>query len=111
MDKECQYCFEKESNCVCVWNNCATCKAKIPDSEAYEYRGFIFCTDCFDEGVKKVDYKRAEVHKAVEASTKSQVNGEWMNGGYKTMKVDKGGKPITKIKEPQILKDYENGVL
>lgn len=46
-----------------------------------------------------------------EHSIRSQADGEWANGGYKTMKTDAGGRPITKVKEPQILKDYEDGKL
>lgn len=46
-----------------------------------------------------------------ESSAKPQVSGEWMNGGYKTMKTDLGGNPVAKIKEPLALKDYEGGTL
>lgn len=78
----------------------------------YEYRGFDFHEECFDEGVKKVDSKRKEVQEVIEHSVKSQAGGEWMNGGYKTMKTDKSGSPIpSKVTEPQILKDYESGKL
>lgn len=100
---------------------CQYCKKEIetPDygdgvldySDVYEYRGFNFHEACFDEGIKAVDSKRAEVQKTVEQSTRSQADGEWQNGGYKTMKVDAGGRPITKVKEPQILQDYEKGIL
>lgn len=101
---------------------CQHCKQPIdtPDfgdgtldySDIYEYRGFDFHEKCFDDGIKKVDYKREEVCVTTEASIKSQSGGEWMNGGYKTMKTDMSGNPIpTKVKEPQILKDYENGIL
>jgi len=93
-------------------NKCQICKEYFDDSEAYEYRGFIFCEKHFDEGIKKVDYKREQVMETVDKSIKSQVGGEWMNGGYKTMKTDVGGNPISKnIKEPLVLKDYENGIL
>lgn len=100
---------------------CQLCKKEIecPDfgdgvldySDLYEYRGFTFHGDCFDEGVEKVDGKRREVMKETEHSIRSQADGEWHNGGYKTMKTDSSGKPITDIKEPQKLKDYENGIL
>ncbi len=101
---------------------CQHCKKRIetPDfgdgtfyySEVYEYRGFDFHGECLDEGTKEVDYKRKEVLEVVSHSVKSQASGEWMNGGYKTMKVDKSGSPIpSKVIEPQILKDYEEGLL
>ena len=100
---------------------CQLCKKEIetPDygdgvldySNVYEYRGFSFHEKCFDEGVKKVDYKRREVIEVVEHSIRSQADGEWQNGGYKTMKTDAGGCPITKVKEPSIIQDYENGIL
>ena len=91
---------------------CQLCKSPlIDDSDTYEYRGFIFHEKCFDEGCKKVDEKRQTVMETTEHSIRSQADGEWQNGGYKTMKTDTGGRPITKVKEPQILKDYENGIL
>lgn len=103
-------------------STCELCKKDIdtPDfgdgvldySDVYEYRGFSFHGDCFDEGVEKVDYKRSEVVKTVDASVRSQADGEWQNGGYKYMKTDVSGRPIpSKVTEPQILKDYENGKL
>lgn len=100
---------------------CQLCKETIdtPDfgdgvldmSDVYDYRGFTFHEKCFDEGCKKVDYKREEVMEVVDHSVRSQADGEWQNGGYKTMKTDASGKPITKVKEPMILQDYENGIL
>ena len=100
---------------------CQLCKEEIkcPDfgdgtfdySDIYEYRGFTFHEKCFDEGVKKVDNKRQEVMEVTEHSIRSQADGEWQNGGYKTMKTDAGGRPITKVKEPMILQNYEQGKL
>jgi len=101
---------------------CQHCKNKIdtPDfgdgvldySDVYDYRGFSFHGKCFNEGIKKVDEKRRQVSEVVEASVKSQASGEWANGGYKTMKTDVSGRPIpSKTKEPQILQDYEKGIL
>lgn len=101
---------------------CQLCKNEIKtpnygdgtfdESDVYEYRGFYFHEKCFDEGIGKVDHKRNEVIAETEASIKSQSGGEWMNGGYKTMKTDTAGKPIpSKVKEPQSLKDYEAGTL
>lgn len=102
---------------------CQSCKKVIdtPDwgdgtfdmSDVYDYRGFTFHEKCFDEGVEKVDYKRNEVREITEHSINSQAGGEWSNGGYRTMKTDPHtGRPIpTKITVPQILTDYENGIL
>lgn len=101
---------------------CQHCRKEIetPDygdgvidySDVYEYRGFSFHEDCFDEGVKRVDYKRSEVSETVNATVKSQSGGEWQNGGYKYMKTDVSGRPIpTNVTEPKILKDYEKGIL
>lgn len=90
---------------------CAKCKKKISESETYEYRWFHSCSDCFEKLQEDVEYKRKEVMEVIEHSTKSQAWGEWHNGWYKTMKTDIWWNPITKIKEPQILKDYENWIL
>jgi hypothetical protein len=102
---------------------CQLCKKEIetPDfgdgvldySDVYEYRGFSFHGKCFDEGTKKVDEKRQEVMQETEHSLKSQAGGEWQNGGYKTMKVDRNtGSPLLENpKQPQKLTDYENGIL
>lgn len=93
-------------------NKCQICGEYFDDSNTYEYRGFMSCAEHFDELQEKVDYKRGQVKDVVESSVKSQANGEWHNGGYKTMKTDTWGSPIpSKLKEPQILKDYENGIL
>lgn len=101
---------------------CQLCHKKIdtPDygdgildySDVYEYRGFKFHEKCFDDGVERVDQKRAEVIQETEAALKSQANGEWMNGGYKKMKTNPDGSPqVNSPKTPQKLKDYENGIL
>lgn len=44
-------------------------------------------------------------------SIRSQADGEWQNGGYRTMKVGTDGRPIVKAKEPVILQEYESGKL
>lgn len=82
-------------------------------SDVYDYRGFSFHEKCFEEGVKKVEIRRKEIMEETEHSLKSQANGEWYNGGYKYMKTDPHtGKPLVKkVKEPQKLKDYEEGIL
>lgn len=91
---------------------CAICGTKESENGFYEYRGFVFCEPHFDEGIEKVDRKRGEVMEVTAAAIKSQAGGEWMNGGYRTMKVDVSGAPIpSKVKEPLILQDYERGVL
>ena len=92
-------------------NKCQLCKEMFDDSETYEYRGFLFCDEHFDEGIKRVDEKRSFVMETTEKSVRSQVDGEWANGGHKTMKTDASGRPITKVREPQVLKDYEEGKL
>lgn len=115
---KCTICSKELNGLICgnkwcgeVHEECAICKKVISSSDAYEYRGFISCSPHFEELQAKVDYKRSEVIATVEHSTKSQAGGEWHNGGYKTMKTDMGGNPITKVNEPQILKDYENRIL
>ena len=92
---------------------CQICKESFEDSEIYEYRGFLFCQPHFDEGIKKVDNKRTEVMKVVNASVKSQRTGEFVNNTdkYNINNVAHDGLPIIKVKEPQILKDYEQGEL
>lgn len=108
--ENCEYCFEKKKNCICNFNTCAECGALIPDSHASEYRGRIWCEGKhdFDEQVAKRDYERQEVMLETNHTTRSQADGEWNNGGYKTMKIDTHtGRPITRIKEPQRLKIYE----
>ncbi len=113
----CKYCGEY-TKCVCTYSTCAKCGETYSNFDSdinhqmYEYRGFILCQKCHKKGIEEVNYKRAEVSEVVEASTKSQVLGEWMNGGHKNIRIDAWGKPIpSRIKEPQILKDYENGIL
>jgi len=116
---KCTICNKDLYGLVCnnKWCNeihveCSTCEKVLNKSDAYEYRGFIFCEEHFDKGQEKVEYKRQQVIEVVDHSIKSQAGGEWANGGYKTMKTDKGGNPIpSKINEPQILKDYEKGIL
>lgn len=108
----CGSCFERPQNCLgCEWHNCAICGEELSDSEAYEYRGAIACRTHHDEMIQKRDEQRQRVMEVTDKSIRSQADGEWANGGYKTMKVDAGGRPITRVKEPQILKDYEEGKL
>jgi hypothetical protein len=92
---------------------CQICKLEFDDSELYEYRGFIFCQAHFDEGIKKVDHKRQEVMEVTEKSVKSQRVGEFVNNRskYHLGNVAGDGLPIIKLKEPQILKEYEQGIL
>jgi len=102
---------------------CQLCKQKIetPDygdgnideSDVYDYRGFYFHEKCFDEGIKRVDEKRDFVMEVTKKSVESQRNGEFANnrGKYHLGNVASDGLPIMKVKEPQVLKDYENGIL
>lgn len=94
-------------------NKCQICNNFFDDSDTYEYRGFTFCEQHFDEGIKKVDYKRQEVMDIVESSVHSQRVGEFRNNSdkYNINNVASDGLPTVKVKEPQILKDYENGIL
>ena len=102
---------------------CQHCKKEIetPDfgdgtldySNVYEYRGFTFHAECMDAGEKKVEEKRKEVIEVTEHSLLSQRKGEFINNRdkYHLGNVASDGLPRIKPKEPQILKDYENGTL
>lgn len=105
----CEYCFEKKKNCVCTWTRCDECGKRIPESHASEYRGRIWCAEehDFEEQVAKRDHQRKEVIDELNATVRSQADGEWANGGYKYMKTDKSGRPIAKIKEPLRVQEYE----
>lgn len=92
-------------------NKCQICKQSFKDSETYEYRWFTFCELHFDEWISKVDYKRNEVIEVAEKTIKSQINWQWHNWGYKTMKTDIWWNPIGKIKSSKILEDYEQWIL
>jgi predicted nucleic acid-binding Zn-ribbon protein len=92
-------------------NKCAICGEYFDDSETYEYRGVISCEEHFDELCEKRDYQRQQIIENTDKQIRSQADGEWANGGYKTMKTDAAGLPITKVKEPLSLKDYEDGKL
>lgn len=94
-----------------IGNKCAICGDYFDDSETYEYRGVMSCQPHFDELCGKRDEQRQRVMEVTDKSIRSQADGEWQNGGYKNMKVDAGGRPVTKVREPQILKDYEDGKL
>lgn len=94
-------------------NQCQLCKKYFDDSETYEYRGFMFCSEHFDEGVKRVDEKRLFVMEVVEKSTESQRKGEFINNNekYNLGNVAGDGLPIMRVKEPLVLKEYEEGKL
>jgi cupin superfamily acireductone dioxygenase involved in methionine salvage len=114
----CEFCGEY-TKCTCTFQECAICKKSYsnydPDEKhsIYEYRGFLACNEHFDELIKKVDYKRSDVIETVKKTTESQRNGEFKNNyqKYNIHNVANDGLPIMPIKEPQILKDYENGIL
>lgn len=112
----CDFCGEY-TRCSCRFEKCAICGVSYsnfdPDEnhQMFEYRGVLGCSKCIDEVREKREYQRQQVIETTEHSIKSQVNGEWHNGGHKYMKVDVGGNPITKVREPLILQDYENGIL
>jgi hypothetical protein len=94
-------------------NKCQICKDYFDDSETYEYRGFMFCQEHFDEGIKRVDEKRSFVMEVTEKSVMSQRNGEFVNNRqkYNLGNVAADGLPIVKVKEPQVLQEYERGEL
>lgn len=108
----CASCFEYPENCRgCEWYKCAICSEELTAQEAYEYRGVTSCIAHFEELQVKREEQRKAVTETTNKAVSSQISGEWYNGGYKYMKTDKGGNPITKIIEPQSLKDYEDGKL
>lgn len=92
---------------------CQKCKKEFDDSELYEYRGFIFCEEHFENGIELVDEKRELVMDITQKSVSSQRNGEFKNNHkkYNLSNVASDGLPIIKVNEPQILKDYERGIL
>lgn len=92
-------------------NKCAICGDYFDDSETYEYRGVMSCEEHFDELQDRRNFKRQQIIESQDKKIRSQADGEWANGGYKTMKTDAGGRPITKIREPLDVKDYEDGKL
>lgn len=94
-------------------NTCQICKKQFDDSETYEYRGFLFCEEHFDEGIAKVDGKREMVMETIEKSVKSQRSGEFVNNRtkYNLGNVAEDGLPIMKVKEPMIEEEYRQGKL
>ena len=94
-------------------NKCQMCKKLFDDSDTYEYRGFMFCSEHFDEGIKRVDEKPSFVMEVTNASTTSQRNGEFKNNSkkYNIHNVASDGLPVMKIKEPLVLQEYERGEL
>lgn len=110
--KECEWCFEKEMNCICRFVTCR-CGKKLPDGQMYEYRGVMGCENCIDKITKERDEQRERVMEITEASVKSQRTGEFVNNSkkYNLSNVMPDGLPIVKINEPQALKDYEDGKL
>lgn len=109
----CANCFEYPENCVgCEWHRCAICHEELTDSECYEYRGAYACQKHFEEMTQKRDEQREKVMELTEKSVRSQMDGQWANGGYKTMKTDPHtGRPMGRVREPLSLQDYENGNL
>ena len=108
----CRNCGEY-TKCVCTWETCSLCGKTYsnydPDEKhwMYEYRGALGCHSCIEEVQAKRDHERSEVMQETEHAVRSQADGEWHNGGYKYMKTDKSGRPITKVKEPLRLQQYE----
>lgn len=48
---------------------CCLCKKEMGGNDAYEYRGFTSCSDCFDAVIEKVDIRRGEIIARNEAVT------------------------------------------
>ncbi len=110
----CANCFEYPENCLgCEWHKCVICGEEFAASEIYEYRGIYACKEHIDEVREKRDYQRKEVIKITEKSIRSQREGEFINNRkkYNLRNVAPDGLPIIKPKEPQALKDYEEGKL
>ena len=110
--KNCEYCFEKVKNCVCEFFTCSVCKKEFPSSLTYEYRGAYACQEHFKEATEKREEERKNVMEITNASIESQRNGEFINNRqkYHLGNVMPDGLPRMKVKEPQILKDYEKRV-
>lgn len=112
----CDFCGEYK-NCTCTWETCALCGERYsnydPDEnhQIFEYRGVLGCSKCIDEVREKRDYQRQQIIETQDKMIRSQADGEWSNGGYKTMKTDMSGRPMTKIREPLSVKNYEDGIL
>lgn len=105
-----EICFYSEKN---LSFKCPVCKEMKSPHDIYEYRGFKSCPQCFDKLQSKVDLKRQEVIEITKASVENQRNGEFVNNfkKYNIHNVASDGLPIIPTKEPQILKDYEHGIL
>jgi hypothetical protein len=110
----CEFCFEKARDCICVWTKCHQCGRRIPESHASEYRGRVWCEEAhdFDEQVSKRDYERAEVIQETKASVKSQRIGEFVHnrGKYHLDNVASDGLPTLKVREPHRLQEYEGRI-
>lgn len=113
---KCEICWKEFDwlQCHNKWCNqryekCPICWKVFMESDMYEYRGFHSCWDCHDLLQEKVNYKRKEVMEITNHSTLSQRNWEFVNN--KNTKLASDWLPIMKIKEPQILIDYENWIL
>ncbi|MEL7628733.1 hypothetical protein AAGW04_06975 [Pectobacterium aroidearum] len=52
------------------WIKCCLCKKEVEEDQAYEYRGFLSCDECFDKVVEKVDIRRSEIIARSEAVTR-----------------------------------------
>lgn len=92
---------------------CQLCGDLFDGYEMYSYRGFLFCQDHHEEGIKRVDEKRALVMEITEHSVSSQRKGEFMNNHHKynINNISGDGLPIMSVNEPEILKEYEKGIL
>jgi len=90
---------------------CSKCGIELDDSSAYEYRGALSCSDCFDDVIENRDYQRNEIIREEHNKTKCFAGLDLSNSVI--------GKANREILAPQIeiaskesarLKEYEGRV-
>ena len=92
---------------------CGICKESFSDSDTYEYRGFFFCHEHFDEGIKKVDWRRSEIMQANNAKLSSLAGLDLKPDSV----IGKANRELLKAKieiagkESGREKDYRQGIL
>ena len=113
---KCEICWKEfewiqctNKHCNQRYEKCTICWMTAMEWDMYEYRWFRSCWDCFESLQEKVDYKRKQVMEITNHSILSQRNWEFVNN--RNTKLASDWLPIMNIKEPQILKDYENWIL
>lgn len=92
---------------------CCRCKAEIDGNSAYEYRGFVACEAHFDEVIKLVDAKRADLIER-EASRLKPLAGLDIHPDSPIGKINRqilGGVIEVVAKEHPIEAEYRKGIL